>query len=595
MSQDKDIAEGDRGRRLDSWKAIATFLDRDVRSVQRWEHERGLPVYRLPGQKGGAVFAYERELEQWMRSRGSEARTVPDPAFGAASDIPASGEAGRQPPGRPLRIVAGTIAAAAVVVAISAYLGFHQMAKQPPAATPFAPPSIAVLPMQNFSGDAAQDYFADGFTDELTTELAQVRSLRVISRTSTMVYKKSRRPLPQIARELHVTYVLEGSVEREGSRVRVIEQLIDARSDTHVSARTYDADVKDVLDIQSQISRAIADDVRVDLSPAEKTRLAAIREVDPQAHDLYLQASYAFAQQTPDSIRKSLDLYQAAASKDPSFARAYVGIALAELALLQITAQSPDETFRYERAALEKALALDPYLGEAHGLFASLVYYHDWNWPRAEREFRLALTEGAQAPTEQRFGTVLVTRGLFAEGMVHIQRAIELDPMGKSPKVNLLTALLLQNRIPEAKRYAENLLAADPNFLAAHVLMASTAHDQHDCPQEAVQSQWISSHYPSAMADVNAALTDSCRGDVAAARRNLEHAISRKSPAFASHYQIALGYGSIHDREATLSNLEKSSQEHEPQIFYMKTEPIFDWLRSEPRFVALETRLGLLQ
>jgi TolB-like protein/Tfp pilus assembly protein PilF len=575
-----------KGRRLDSWKAIAQFLDRDVRSVQRWEHERGLPVHRLPGQRGGAVFAYESELEDWMLSRGSDA-TV-------SSDVAPEAEALPSATPSLMRWGIGLAAAAAAIVVGSVFI-LYSGHKPVPVHAPLPPPSIAVLPMQNFSGDAAQDYFADGFTEELTTELAEVHSLRVISRTSAMLYRGSRKPLPQIARELQARYILEGSVAREGQRVRVIAQLIDARSDTHVSARRYDSDLKDVLDIQSRISRAIADDVRLDLSPVEKSRLASAREVDPEAYDLYLKASYQFAQQTQASIKQSLVLYTAAAAKDPTFARAYVGIAQAHTALLQITAESPDESTTSERDALSKALAIDPHQGDAHGLLASLVYYHDWDWPRAEHEFRLALAEGAQAPTEQRFGFALLTRGRFAEGNAHLQAALELDPLGKSPRITLVIALIVERRLSDARRELNELLASNPDFLAGHVLLGSLADSEHDCAQADIQAQWVVAHFPSPMADVDSSFANACRGDVAAARKNLEHAAASKASAFASPYQIALGYASIRDRDAAIAYLRESADLREPQILHIKVDPVLDPIRTDPRFVALEKRLGLLQ
>jgi TolB-like protein/Tfp pilus assembly protein PilF len=594
MGATKETGDG-KGRRLDSWKAIAQFLGRDVRSVQRWEHERGLPVYRLPGQKGGAVFAYESELQQWLLSRGNDASVSSD-AVPESNAIPPSGAATLPSPAQALmRPYApwGIVAAAVTAIVVAALAIFYGRPSDLSVPASAAPRSIAVLPMQNLSGDATQEYFADGFTEELVTELAQVRSLRVISRTSTMIYKGSRKSLPEIARELHVKYVLEGSVARDGQRVRVIAQLIDAGTDTHVSARTYNADVKDLLDVQSQISRAIAGDVRLDLSPEEKTRLATAHEVDPAAHDLYLKASYAFAQQTPASIRQSLDLFKAAAAKGQSFARAYLGIAQAETALLQITAEGPEESVMREREALAKALAIDPHLGDGHGLLASLAYYHDWDWPRAEREFRIALAEGAQAPTEQRFASALFTRSRFAEATAHLQTALALDPLGKSPRVNQFFGFYFQRKYADARRELDALLAANPDFLAGHALRGLVAATEHDCAGAALQAQWTGTHFPSPLADFASALASACRGDVLAARKSLEAAVSSKGPAFASPYQLALGYASIHDKEAALRYLERSAAMHEPQLLYIKVDPLFDQIRPDPRFLALERKLGL--
>jgi TolB-like protein/Tfp pilus assembly protein PilF len=596
MGVTEQIGQGN-GHRLDSWKAIAQFLGRDVRSAQRWEHERGLPVHRLPGDKASSVFAYESELNQWLLSREQETTFLAEadleiPEFRSRSSAQIE-SAGRPSPRHVPRSAVVWMAAVAVGIVVVALAILRWQPGEVAAPLSFSPRSIAVLPMLNLSGDRAQDYFADGFTDELVTELAQIRALRVISRTSTMVYKGSRKPLPEIARELHVKYVLEGSVVRDGQRIRVIAQLIDALSDTHVSAHTYNADVQDVLDVQNQISRAIADDVRLDLSSGEKVRLASVRAVDPVAHDLYLKATYAFAEQTPQSIRQSLALYEAAAGKAPSFARAYVGIARAEAALLQITAESPEESIKHEKMALAKALSIDPHLGDARGLLAALVYWHDQDWPRAEREFRLALADGAQTPTEQRFGSALITRGRFEEGMAHLQKALELDPFDKSPRVNKLIGLEYQRRYAEARREVETVLASSPDFLAGHDILGMVAIDQNDCKEADLQARWIKTHFPSPMADILSAAVSACTGDFATARQLLARAEVAKGSTFISPYQLGLGYASIHDRQATLTYLEKSAELREPQIMGLKVEPGLDWIRSDPRFIALEKRLGL--
>ena len=457
------------------------------------------------------------------------------------------------------------------------------------------PHALAVLPLQNLSKDAGQDYFVDGFTEELVTDIAQIRSLRVISRTSTMGYKGTHKPLPEIARELHVDLILEGSVIRDGNRVRVTAQLINAPTDTHLWAQTYESTINDILDIQSQISRAIADDVRLDLSPDEKARLAAVPTVDPEAHDLYLKASFQFAQQTPDSLRQSLALYQTAVTKDPTFAMAYLGFAQAEASLTQVTAAPPDEAIQNERTALAKALAIDPHLGDAHGLLASLAYYRDWDWPRAEQEFKAALAEGARGPTEQRYGSSLITRGRFEEGTAHIQAALELDPLGKSPRVNQFYGLYFQRKYPEARQKLEETLASSSDWFAGHALLALLAATEHNCLDAEKHAQWISQKYPSALGDFLLSLASSCRGDQTKAREYLAHAAAYKGPAFVSPYQLALGYSYLGDKEVALSFLLKSADIREPQVPYIRVDPLFDPIRNDPRYIGLEKKIGLDQ
>jgi TolB-like protein/DNA-binding winged helix-turn-helix (wHTH) protein/Tfp pilus assembly protein PilF len=453
--------------------------------------------------------------------------------------------------------------------------------------------SIAVLPMQNLSGDPSQEYFADGFTEELVTELAQVRSLRVISRTSAMQYKGTKKPLPQIARELHVGLVLEGSVLRSGNRVRVTAQLINALTDTHLWARTYDADVKDVLDLQSQISRAIVDDVRLDLSPEERERLASVPTVDPEAHDLYLKASYQYAQQTPDSLRQSLELYRAALNKEPTYALAYLGVALTENTMQQITAESPAEAVIHEKDALGKALAINPNLGDAHGMLAAITYFQEWDWPRADREFQLALQEGAHGLTEARYASALATRGRFSEAQAHVQSALDLDPLSRSLRVNQFFVLYFQRKYPEARQRLNDVLASNPDFFAGHALLGLVSTLQHDCLEASRQAEWSEKHFPAPVAEFEMAMASFCRGDERQARRYLEAAAASKGPAFASPYQLALGYALLNDKNAALSYLQKSAEAREGQILYLKYEPIFDGIRSDPRYIALQKKVGL--
>jgi TolB-like protein len=590
-------------RRLNSWKEIADFLDRDVRSVQRWEHERGLPVHRIPGQKGGAVFAYEAELETWLRSGQAKELANPDPAGDAdGGSVPAMGQklsdsqtdsAETRLRGRrgisEIAVAAGLL----TLIALGWFVVSHER-KTPAEAVP-APVirSIAVLPLRNLSGDPAQDYFADGFTEELVTDLAQIHSLKVISRTSIMIYKGSSKPLPQIARELNVSAILEGAVTRSGNRVRVTAQLIDAQTDTHLWAQTYDADLKDVLDIQNQVSRAIVEDVRVQLSPEEKVRLATAPAVDPEAQDLYLRAKYEYAKLSPESLRKSLELFQQAAKKDPSYAAAYLGIGQAEFALIQLTAETPAEGIKRAQAALRKALELDPHSGDAHGMMAFIAYTWDWDWPSADREFQLALKEGGPGLSETRYGWSLATRGQFAEARAHLQAGVDEDPLNPAPRVSQMLALYLEHKYPEAKETLHGALDVSPDSLVAHILLGLIATVQHDCKEANAQAEWTAGKYPAPVSRALFAYASACDGQRDKSLQYLHDMETAKGPGYVSSYQLALGYALLHEKDAAISNLQKSADLHEGQILYLKYEPIFDEIRSDARYIALEKKIGL--
>jgi TolB-like protein/Tfp pilus assembly protein PilF len=593
-------------RRLNSWKEIADFLDRDVRSVQRWEHERGLPVHRIPGQKGGAVFAYEAELETWLRSgkaaelSNSAAASDAEVGRGAASSQKLTDATLEEATTEPSRVgnSARNLAVAAVfLLAIASGVFFLSRGKNSSAKAIPDPNihSIAVLPLRNLSGDANQEYFADGFTEELVTDLAQIHSLKVISRTSIMIYKGSTKPLPQIARELNVDAILEGAVTRSGNRVRVTAQLIDAATDTHIWAQTYDADLKDVLDIQNRVSRAIVEDVRAQLSPAEKARLDLVPIVNPEAQDLYLRAKYEAAKGTPDSLRQSLDLFQQATKKDPSYAPAYLGIGQSEFSLIQLTAETPQDGIARAQAALQKALELDPHSGDAHGMLAFIAYSWNWDWPTAEHEFQLAANEGGPGLIQARYGWSLATRGRFDEARAHLLAGEELDPLNTGPRVSHMLALYLQRKYPEAKEALQGALGLNPNLVSAHILLGLLGTVQHDCGEAEAQAKWTGANYSAPVAKALLAYASACRGDRSQAVQYLKDAAASKGKGYVSPYQLALGYALLHDKDAALFNLEKSTDAHEGQILYLKYEPIFEEIRSDARYVALEKKVGLVQ
>src|SRR5579862_1377351 len=279
--------------RLDSWKAIAQYLGRDVRSVQRWERERGLPVYRVPGQRGGAVFAYEHELEEWLRSRSGQVPAEAQRAFMEEAASPSLGVSDEALPSQPsqdhwLRNLAFAVAILFLLFGLA--MIWRRSVLEAAAAQPIR--SIAVLPLQSLSSDPNQEYFADGMTDELITDLAQVKELKVVSKTSIMQYKGTRKPLPQIGNELGVDAVVEGSVLRSGNRIRITAQLIHAGDDRHLWAQSYEGELQNALSLQASVAEAITNEVRLNLTSAERRRFRSARPMDPEAYDAYLRGRY---------------------------------------------------------------------------------------------------------------------------------------------------------------------------------------------------------------------------------------------------------------------------------------------------------------
>ena len=292
--------------------------------------------------------------------------------------------------------------------------------------------SLAVLPLENLSGDASQNYFADGMTDELITDLAQISALRVISRTSVMVYKGARKPLPQIAHELNVDAVVEGTVLRSGDQVRITAQLIEASTDKHLWSQSYEGELRDTLALQSRVASAIADQIRISLTPQEQAALKSVKVVNPEAYESYLKGRYFWNKRTADSLKAALAYFNQAIEQDPKFAQAYSGLAdtYALLGDWQYAVMRPKEAFPKAKAAAIKALELDSTLGEAHNSLAFVLDAFDWNLDAAGKEFRRAIElNPGYATAHHWYAWHLSLLGRFDEAITEMRKAENLDPL----------------------------------------------------------------------------------------------------------------------------------------------------------------------
>src|ERR1700734_2826319 len=295
--------------------------------------------------------------------------------------------------------------------------------------------SLAVLPLNNLSGDASQNYFADGMTDELITDLAQISALRVISRTSVMTYKGARKPLPQIARELNVDAVVEGSVLRSGDQIRITAQLIEASTDKHLWSQSYEGELKDTLALQNQVARAIAEQIRINLNPQEQAALKAAKVVNPEAYESYLKGRYFWNKRTPDSLKVALAYFNQAIEEDPTYARAYSGLAdtYALLGDWQYGVMTPKEALPKAKAAATKALELDNTLSEAHNSLAFCFDAFDWDLESAGKEFQRAIELNPGYATAHHWHAWhLSLLGRYDEAIEEMKKAKNLDPLSIS-------------------------------------------------------------------------------------------------------------------------------------------------------------------
>ena len=457
--------------------------------------------------------------------------------------------------------------------------------------------SLAVLPLDNFSQDPSQDYFADGMTDVLTSDLSQIKSLRVISRTSVMQYKGVRKPMPEIARELKVDAVVEGSVLSSGGRVRVTAQLIYAPTDRHLWAGTYDRDLRDVLQLQSEVARTIADEIRVTVTPQEKLQLAGAPRVIPEAHDAYLRGKYYWDKGTSEDLKKSFDYFEQAIQLDPRYAAAYVGIANYYSVLPFYTNSKPDEVFPKAKAAVAQALELDDTLGGAHAAQAYIKTYYDWDWGSGEQEFRRALAlDPNDADTHHMFSRFLSSLGRIDEALVEVKQARELDPMSLVIKANVGVVYYFGRRYDEAIQELRKIADEKSDFRIAHWGLG-LVYEQKGLYDRAIAEFEKAGGLEHGGANTISSLGHvyAVAGDRKSAHKALEKLGSSANAGPLAPYELAIVYAGLGEKDHALESLDKAREERSTLLTYLKMDPRFDNLHSDKRFQQLILTIGFPQ
>ncbi len=486
--------------------------------------------------------------------------------------------------------------AAAAALTLAALIGFNVGGLREKLLGRGGPPrieSLAVLPLANLSGDPQQDYFAEGMTEALIADLAKISSLRVISRTSVMRYKGSDKPLPQIAKELNVDAVIEGSVQRAGDRVRITAQLIHAPTDTHLWADSYERELRDVLTLQSEVAQAIADQIRVKMTAQEQARLARGQQVNPEAHEAYLKGRYYLEKWSPDGIKKAEEYFQEAVAKDPNYGPAYAGLA-ETYAFAVVPGFSSEEGAARAKAAALKALAVDDTLGEAHASLA-IVYQNDWDLPAAEREFKKAIELNPNyGPAHHWYSHLLLPMERFDESLTECQRFVELDPLSPAPHLHLGYHYLMARQYDQAIAQLLRTLEMDPNYVEAHRQLGQ-AYLGKGMHREAIQELEKARDLSGDGAYYTALLGHAygVAGRTNEARQVLEQL--RKRPGVVDSYPglLAAVYAGLGDKEQALTWLERAYEKRVSGFVIYLAEPVFSTLRSEPRFQALRRRIGL--
>ena len=487
--------------------------------------------------------------------------------------------------------IAGAVAVAGLIYLAVTLKPWAISPQVPAPGAPHPIRSIAVLPLDNYSGDPKQEYFADGMTDELTTDLAKISALRVTSRGSVMQFKGAHRPpTPEIAKLLNVDAVVEGSVLRVGDRVRITAQLIDAPADKHLWADSYERDSRDVLALQDELASAIAKEIDVQLTPGEQARLTSAPSVNPEAHDAYLEGRYFFSRPNDENLKKAITQFEHAIRLDPNFAPAYSGLSDAYLwAGYNEGVFTAAEAMPKAEAAAERAIQLDDNSAEAHTSLAMFKFNYEFDWTGSEREFRRAIElNPSYAYAHDQYGGMLAFQGRLDEAWAQNQRAAELDPFGVLVSMDMVFTLTYQGKYEAAKDLSRKALDLDPtNYWAPWGTGWADiqAGEISDAIPELQRANAMVESPPLVAAWLGYAYGAS--GDRVKASAMIKELNHKSLHGYVPPFNLAIVYLGMGDRGRALDYLERAYAAHSIWITALKMDRIFDPLRSQPRFIAL--------
>ncbi|MGC2390337.1 MAG: tetratricopeptide repeat protein [Candidatus Acidiferrum sp.] len=606
------------GKKLVSWKEIASHLGREIRTVQRWEKSEGLPVRRHEHQKKSTVYAYANELDEWFKRRqpaddpDADAAFVPDPDIDSLAEKisgatvspvvePVSDaaqedahylEPDKPPPGIRKRIILALASAAVLcLIAFAVYRWISLKTLLPEKVR------LVVLPFKNLSGDPKQDYFSAGLTDEMITRLGSLdpQRLGVIAAASSNA--ESGKSLKEIGRALDVQYALEGSVRREGDQVRIDVQLIQVSDQTNLWADSYSRDLTDILLVQDEVGTAVASQIRVALASTTETSASGVatRSVNPEAYDAYLRGRFYWTNR--GDIHKSIEAYQEAIQRDPQYALAYAGLASSYALLGQVPYDdmSPLEAKPKARVAAEHALQLDPQLGEAHAVLGNVAFSYDWNFEVAEREFQRAMALNPNNPTAHLwFGHYCIARNRLPQALEENSRTLDLDPV--SPLFNTArTEIYYYSRnydaaIVQARRTIEQY----PNYWLAYIWLGSALREKKmykEALEQFSQGRKISGDHPVMISLYGH--TVALSGDAAGARKALDDLRRLAQSRYVSSLYFAAVYTGLGENSTALDWLDRAYTERTDRLVYLGAEPMADPLRADPRFARLLAKIGV--
>jgi len=569
-------------RRLGSWKEIASYFQRDIRTVQHWERKEGLPVHRHEHGIRASVYAFPEELDQWFseraRKRGPD---LPGP--------PAAGDATLANPRTPGVAHAWRWPLAVLltaIIAIAAWLAWRTVA------TPRLPTNgaLVVLPFLNLTGDATQDSVTDGLTDELTTLFASQLRLRVVARTSAFQFKGKSADVRSIGNQLNAAMVLEGSVRTYGDEQRINVQLIRTSDGYHVWSHIYDTNHGDSMAVEEQIVRDIGAVLKL---PPPVNTPAGSNTVDLQAHRFYLLGDYYWSRRSPNDEWKAIGYFNQAIDREPLYARAYLGLAESYLVLGVNGQAPPGDVFPKAREAAEKALQIDPGLSEADAVLAHIQWTYQWNYAAAEIEFRKVIAaDPGSTSAHHWYGLLLMYQGRFDEARHEFAETQALDPL--SPIFPALESrlALYSGDFNGALRLSKEALLGNPDFPLPHYALGDAylyKGDESAAFEEFLKYYELSGHDPDGIAKL--AQIYAVEGNRAKAMESLKEADESGNLSLAA-YSHAVVYASLGDKEQTYLWLQKAIDRRLPALIQLMVDPAFQHIRSEQRFQRMLRATG---
>jgi TolB-like protein/Tfp pilus assembly protein PilF len=603
------------GKKLDSWGEIASYLGREVRTVQRWENTEALPVHRHEHKKKSTVYAYTGELDAWIKKRQPKDDPEADAAFAreqalAGTDSPIElVEPPVLPPApdptpdpiEPRPPVGKRVVVALFALAILCALSFGLYRWLRPAISPVEKVRIAVLPFTNLSGDSKPDYITDGLTDVIRTALSQLDPphLGVIAATSSKIVVG--KPISEIGRILNVSYVLEGSVQRAGDQVRINVQLIQVSDQTHLWAESFTRELSDVLQVESDVSAAIARQILATLPlppqpppPVRGTVHAATPEIAQSRH-AYLQGKFAWGSR--GDLAGSITFFEEAIHEDPSYAQAYAGLAgaIALLGQVPLDAMPPSEAKPKAREAAQKALQLNPRLAEAHAVLGNVAMSYDWDLATADKELRRAIELDPNDPTPHEwYCHLLIVEGHNSEALSEARHALDLDPVSPIFHAVMAETYYYEKAYDAAIEEAQQVVKLHPGFLYANFWLGS-AYREKKMYAQAVETFRNARQQPSGDAPVMLMAyghAQALAGNAAEARAALRKLRQLRGTRFVpSLYPAAIHLG-LGETDEAFRLLDSAYQERVDRLIYLNVEPIADPIRSDPRFAQLMAKVG---